>query len=322
MAKLVIYRQKEQIPSKPWRRMIEILDENEILCTDNPGELQEALSTAEIAAGRIPFDKIAASPNIKWYQHLGAGVDFLMPYTLNRVNKILLTNASGAAAGPISEHCLALLLALSRQLKNVMRHSAAKKWNSYEASFMNELQGKQVLLCGYGAIGSRVAKLLSPFDVELDIIRRDANKSVPSARRVGNLSQLHEFIPDADIILLTNQLTRETFHMLDEKAFSLMKPHLLLVNIARGALIDERALIHACVKGLIGGAALDVFEVEPLPEESPLWTLPNVIVSPHTAGLSPLSMERAFEIFADNLERYFFGKEMVNLIDKSTYTKA
>ena len=251
---------------------------------------------------------------------MGAGVDFLMKFKQQELNSLLLTNASGAAAIQISEHCIALLLSLTRKINNCARNQAQKKWKKLLPEFQNELYGKRVLLCGYGAIGSRVANILNSFGTTIDVIRNDVTKETFHARRVGTLKNLGDFIQTADIIILTNQLTPKTYHCIDFEEFQKMKAHAILINIARGKLINEKALVEVCKNDKIAGAGLDVFESEPLPKNSPLWEMDNILITPHIAGLSMNSSIRSYAIFAENLQCYLNGNPMQNVIDTSFYT--
>ncbi len=173
-----------------------------------------------------------------------------------------------------------------------------------------------MLLIGVGAIGERTAKIAAAFDMHVIGMRRNASLAVSGIERMVRPDQLLDVLPEADFVVITAPLTPETRHMIDKRAFDAMKPTAYIVNIGRGATIVEPDLIDALQNGSIAGAGLDVFEQEPLPEDSPLWGMENVIITSHYSGLTPEYDARAIEIFLDNLNRYQAGEPLRNVIDK------
>ena len=179
-----------------------------------------------------------------------------------------------------------------------------------------ELAGKTMLLIGVGAIGERTAKVAAAMGVHVLGVRRDSARTTPYVDEMYGPDQLLSILPRADFVVLTVPLTRETRGMIGAQELQAIKPSAYVVNIGRGGTIQEGALIRALQEGWIAGAGLDVFETEPLPSDSPLWDMENVIVTAHYAGLTPHYEERAMAIFVDNLERYCAGKPMRNVVDK------
>lgn len=260
-------------------------------------------------------------PNLRWFQQWGAGADWLMQHPELAKNDFVLTNVSGVHAVPISEHILAYLLAFARGLPRAVRNQAAVVWQRgadwpETAPGLSELAGKTMLLLGVGAIGERTAKLAKGLELRVVGVRRNPERAAGYVDEMVGLNGLHDALPDADFVVLTLPLTKDTHHLIGETELRAMKDTAVLVNIGRGGLIDEQALVRALQEGRIAGAGLDVFETEPLPETSPLWGMDNVIVTPHTAGDTPHYDERALAIFLDNLRRYRAGEPLTHVVDK------
>jgi phosphoglycerate dehydrogenase-like enzyme len=174
-----------------------------------------------------------------------------------------------------------------------------------------------MLLVGVGAIGARTAELAAALGMHVIGIRRNPHLEAEGLNAIYGPEALLEHLPEADFLVLTVPLNHETQGMIGERELRRMKPSAYLVNIGRGATVDETALIQALQSGWIAGAGLDVFETEPLPADSPLWSMPNTIITAHYAGRTPHYLERALSIFLDNLERYTAGKPLSNLVDKA-----
>lgn len=285
-----------------------------ILITDRMEEIEPWIDDIEIAAGHFPIDFLRRATNLRWYQQWGAGTDWLMKHPDLIEKDFMLTNASGVHSIPISEHILALMLAFARKLPDAVRAQAKGMW--VEVDGLGELAGKTMLLIGVGAIGKYTAHIAAALGMRVVGLRRNPGKQIPGIDRMVGKEQLYQVLPEADFVVLTIPLTHETRHMIDEKAFKAMKQSAFIVNIGRGATIDEAALILALQNGQIAGAGLDVFEKEPLSEDSPLWKMENVIITAHYSGNTPHYDQRAFEIFIDNLKRYTTGVPMRNLVDK------
>ena len=260
-------------------------------------------------------------PNLRWFQQWGAGADWLMEHPVLAKSDLIVTNVSGVHAVPISEQILAYLLAFARGLPRAVRNQTAGRWQRgaawpETAPGLSELAGKTMLLLGVGAIGERTAKLAKGLELRVVGVRRNPERSAEFVDEMVDLNRLHDVLPDADFVVLTLPLTNDTHHLIGESELRAMKDSAILVNIGRGGLIDERALVRALQEGRLAGAGLDVFETEPLPETSPLWRMENVIVTPHTAGDTPHYDERALAIFLDNLRRYRAGEPLTHVVDK------
>ena len=297
-------------------------------------EIGPMLDEIEVIVGSFPRDLLTECAQLRWMQQWSAGADWLMDYPDVQKMDFTLTNASGVHAVPISEHIFAFLLAFARHIPQAVRAQQNHIWiangkqsdgasgpsderlSTLTDQDMLELADKTLLLLGVGAIGERTAKIADVFDMHVIGVRHSPEKSVPHvAQMVGN-DELLRVLPQADFVVITLPLTPETRGLFDAEKIGAMKESAYLINIGRGEIVDEEALVQALQQEKIAGAGLDVFQQEPLPEESPLWAMENVIVTSHYAGLTPRYDERAFNIFIDNLRRYREGEELRNVVDK------
>jgi len=290
--------------------------DKQVVVTNHHNEIEAVLDKIEIAVGGFPCDLVAQARNLRWLQQWGAGADWLRNHPEAVELDFILTNASGVHAIPISQHIFANLLAFARALHRAVRAQTDHDWEFRERQHVFELAGKTLLLVGVGAIGERTASVARALGMRVLGVRRDPSVSTPGIEAMYGLEQLLEVLPQADFVVLTVPLTNETEGLIDRVALRAMKPTTVLINIGRGGTIQETALIQALKEGWIAGAGLDVFETEPLPQNSPLWELDNLIITPHYAGGTPHYDDRALAIFLDNLQRYQAGKPLRNVVDK------
>lgn len=250
--------------------------------------------------------------DITWVQALTAGVD---SYDLDqfRQHDVILTNASGVHAKPIAQQVLGYMLMFERNLHRGVRQQVEGSWNRYWGS---ELGGKTIGIIGTGAIGSEVARVVATFDTRVIGTKRDTSVSIPHVDRLLSPAHTDEVLEESDYLVIACPLTDETRGLIDAQSFERLSEDAVLINIARGAVVDESALITALEEEQIAGAGLDVFEEEPLPEESPLWDLPNAIITPHMAGSTPKYWTRCGELLARNYDPFIEGAvdEMENRI--------
>lgn len=254
-------------------------------------------------------------PGLKWAQLASAGVDWVLksPEVVN--SDVTLTNASGVHAIPLSEHILSLLFAFGRNLDHHMRSQFEGKWE--RRTDITEMEGTTLGLIGVGKIGEKTAEKAKALNMKVLGLRRNPDRTSPFVDRMYGPDQLKEMLPLCDWVVITAAGTPETDGMIGEAELSVMKQSAVIINIARGSLIRENDLIKALKEGHIAGAGLDVFEKEPLPEDSPLWQLPNVIITPHVAGGTPYYVDRLLDIFIENLKRYQAGDALINVVDKT-----
>ena len=257
---------------------------------------------------------INVAPNLKWVQTLSAGVGYVLFPAMVK-SDIILTNGSGVFDIPIAETVLAYMLTVVRDLPEFLKQQRAHEWKKRS---LNELHGSTVGIVGMGSIGSEVARLAQAFGTRVLATKRHPEHGGERADRVLPNDELPELLAESDFIVITAPLTEETQHLIDAQAFEQMKPGAWLINIGRGGIVDEEALIDALREGRIAGACLDVFEEEPLPKDSPLWDLPNVIITPHNSGSTPKMEEREIDLFVENVRRYVSGDPMINVVDKQT----
>ena len=316
MATLLLGFEPSALTEAQVARVREGAPDLEVVVTKDRGEIEERLGEIEVVAGSFPRDLLTQAPNLRWFQQWGAGADWLLRYPEARSSDFILTNVSGIHAVPISEHVFALLLAFARALPTALRAQREHTWLDEDDVPVFELVDKTLLLVGVGEIGERIAALASAFGMTVWGVRNDPSKDAPNVSKMAGTESLRDLLPDADAVVLTVPLTEETRGMMGEGEFGAMKKSAYLINIGRGGVVDEGALIEALSEGRLAGAGLDVFEEEPLPETSPLWDMENVIVTSHYSGSSPRYTERAFKIFIDNVNRYRAGEPLHHVVDK------
>ncbi|MDE3837814.1 hydroxyacid dehydrogenase [Bacillus methanolicus] len=276
---------------------------------------QNHLKDAEIIAGwkKEMEELLEENIQLRWLQSWSAGVDELPLQKLAK-RKILLTSANGVHAYPISETILALMLALTRKIHTYIRNQQSKTW--HHSGLKLELHQKTVGIIGVGAIGKETAKIAKAFGMTVLGVRR-SGRPEEFVDEMYTTDHLNKILPKCDYVVVTLPLTKDTRHLFGKEQFMLMKPSAFFINIGRGEVANEAELIQALQDGQIAGAGLDVFETEPLSENSPLWEMENVIITPHTAGSTEHYNKRVIEdIFIPNLKNYLEGKTpTINLVD-------
>jgi phosphoglycerate dehydrogenase-like enzyme len=290
---------------------------------DGPLEDVEVLLRGWLAADA--FDRLLArAPNLSWVHSATTGVErALTPAARER--GVVITNARGVFSRPIAEYVLMMILAVSRRLPQLLELQRERTWQPLEGA---ELRDVTVGIVGLGSIGRAVGSLATAFGCRVIATRRRTEAgSSPAAPdpdepavevkldRLLAPDRLHVLLGESDFVVLAAPLTPETEGMIDADALAAMKPGSWLINVARGRLVDERALVRALQDGPLGGAVLDTFVDEPLQSESPFYDLPNVIVTPHTSWSSGRVLDRSVELFCDNLRRYAAGEPLLNVVD-------
>ena len=269
-------------------------------------------------SSQIHREHLAAAARLRWIHSPAAGVGGML-YPQMLASPVELTNSRGLSAETIAEHVLAVTLATFRHLTVAVRRQVEGQWAQDEIGALGNrtIRGSHVLIVGLGAIGTAAAHKFSVLGARVTGIRRRADAAPPDGvTTVAGRDRLRELLPSADVVVIAAPQTRDTRGLFGSAEFMLMKRDALLVNVSRGKLVDERALAQALASGTIGGAALDVFEHEPLDTGSPLWTLPNVLITPHTSGFRPDHWDAATELFAENLRRFEAGQPLMNVVDK------
>lgn len=262
-----------------------------------------------VISGLWRNDLIERAANLRFIQAIGAGTD-QFPHGELAGRDIRLASARGVNARAVAEHAMALILALSRRLPEARDNQHRRVWRQMIGDLSqreDELGGKTLLVVGLGDIGGRLAKLAKAFDMRVVGLRRDPALGAGAADQVEPMSALKSLLPEADFVALTCPLTPETENLIDAGALARMKPSSYLINVARGRVVDEPALIEALTAYRIAGAALDVTVEEPPPAESPLWAMEQVLITPHTAGETRRYEDNVIEILRDNLDRLWRG---------------
>jgi len=278
-------------------------------------EFEALLAEAEVLYGyRFPKNVIASAPKLKWIQTMLAGVDHILDNDIVK-SPVILTNMSGIHATPVSEVALEMILMFAKQASLCFHLKQEKRWQRFIPVL---LRSKTVGIVGLGSIGKEVARLAKAFGMRVVATRRSA-KRVARARYVDTVlprEQLPALLSESDFVVLALPLTPETNKLIGERELRTMKSTAYLINVGRGSVVDEEALIRALDEHWIAGAGLDAFTTEPLPVESKLWDIPNVILSPHVAGRLENYSAVTTELFCQNLERYLGGKKLLNVVDK------
>jgi phosphoglycerate dehydrogenase-like enzyme len=275
-------------------------------------ELARRLPEADVlvVSGFWRNDLLQSAPRLKFIQSIGAGTD-QFDRDLLRQKSVRLASAQGVNERAVSQHAMALILAMARRLPEARDNQARHVWRGMISDLdqrEDELTGKTLLIIGLGRIGGRLAGLAKAFGMTVTGVRRDPGAGANGADGVHRFDRLPQLLPEADFVALTCPLTAETQNIIDAGALARMKPSAVLVNAARGRCVDEAALIAALQRGEINGAALDVTVEEPLAPASPLWDMPNVFITPHTAGETRHYEKNVVDILIENLERLWRGE--------------
>jgi phosphoglycerate dehydrogenase-like enzyme len=253
--------------------------------------------------GSVLTELWADLENVRWIHTLAAGVEFL-PFDLLRRSDAVVTNSRGLYADALGEFAIAAMLWFAKDLRRLVRNQDSRQWEPYD---VERLAGKSVGIIGYGGIGQAVGRRATALEMRVLPIRRRQEFGDPT---------LEEVIAESDYVVMSAPLTPATRGLLSRERIALLQPNAVFINIGRGATVDEEALLEALQTKRIRGAALDVFTSEPLRSAHPLWSLENVLLSPHTADHTPDAHDRAMQFFLENLRRYQAGESLENVVDK------
>ena len=293
--------------------------ETRVVHLPNYDQLLGELPDTDIFVGySLRAEQLKEAKKLKWIHSTAAGVAQLM-YPALRDSGIMVTNPSGIFSIPMAEHTMGLLLALARNFPDSVRGQDRAKWAQQEIwdrpQHLTELSGKVLLIVGYGSIGREVAKRAKAFEMKVWGVTRSGEGERTHVEKIFAAAQLSEALPGADYVLICAPETAETKHLIGAAEIARMKRGARLINVGRGSLLDEAALVEALDRGGLGGTALDVTATEPLPPESPLWKAPNLFITPHTSGVSDRLWDRQAAILIELLERWFDGRELFNRVD-------
>lgn len=283
---------------------------------------EQALARAAEARGADGWyateEFLARATNLAWVQAMSSGVErYLAVPALRESGAIVLTNMQGASGPAIADHAFGMLLTLSRELRPYAREQEAGRWSRGGEGRAFALQDRTLLVVGLGGIGTEIARRGAGFGMRVIATRRSDAPGPAFVERVGRSEDLMALLPEADVVAIAAPLTAETEGMFGAAAFAAMKPGAILINVARGRIVDTEALLDSLRSGRLGGACLDVTEPEPLPAGHPLWSEPRVVITPHVASDSALSGERADLLLRENLRRFGAGEPLLNVVDKA-----
>jgi phosphoglycerate dehydrogenase-like enzyme len=270
-------------------------------------------------ASNVSPEMVASAGALKWIHAPAAGIGHMLSPQLV-ASPIILTNSRGFNADSMAEHVIAMILAVLRQIPAAVRFQHQRHWGQndlYTDTRMSLLRGQHVGIFGLGRIGSRLADLALAFGARVSACRRTVDRGAPSSvAELRSPDQLAEWLPELDVLVIVAPQTAETEGVIGARQLRLMKRDAMLVNVSRGPLVREAELIEELQRGTIRAAALDVFEAEPLDPASPLWSMPNVLITPHVGGLRPDYWDLATDFFAQNLRRFQCGEPLFNIVDK------
>ena len=287
----------------------------------NYDTLNSELPDTDIFVGAsLRPEQFAHARKLRWIHSTAAGVSQLM-YPELRNSAVIITNTSGISSVPMAEHTMGLILALARNFPDSVRCQDRASWSQQELwdkpLHLSEINGSVLLIVGYGSIGKELAKRARAFDVRVWGVTRSGLGDTTHAERILAIAQLNEALPHADYVVIAAPDTSETKHLIGAEQIARMKRGARLINVSRGSLLDESALVDALKSGALGGAALDVTEIEPLPPDSKLWKAPNLFITPHTSAISERLWQRETDLFLKLLDQWFSGKELSNRVDLS-----
>jgi phosphoglycerate dehydrogenase-like enzyme len=320
---ILLHDEFEMWQPPPWfvERLRADFPQTEVVYSAKKRDDELALHGADVLIGwSLSPDQLRAAKNLRWIYSITAAVDqFLYPELISA--DIALTNA-GRVHGPVvGEHAIAMLMALAKRLPSAVRFQERRKW-AMEAIWKEqprprEVRGASLVVVGLGSIGMEVASMAAALKLHVIGVREHPERGAAGAHEVLGYDALDSAIARADFVVLAAPLTERTRHLIDARRLQLFKSTAFLNNVSRGALVDEAALVKALRDHRIAGAALDVFEEEPLSRWSPLWKMPQVLITPHTAFLTENVWQRHYEVFAANLKRYLAGQPLEGVVDKN-----
>jgi len=281
----------------------------------------EELPDAHIFVGAsLRAEQFTHARNLQWIHSTAAGVSQLM-YPELRNSGVIVTNPSGIFSVPIAEHAMGMMLAVARNFPDTVRYQVAARWAQQDLwnkpQRLTEINGSILQIVGYGSIGRELAKRAQAFGMRVWGVTRSGKGDATHVEKLLPAAQLREALPHADYVVIAAPETAETKHLFDAELIARMKHGARLINMARGSLLDEAALIAALQSGALAGAALDVVSTEPLPADSLLWKAPNLFLTPHISGVSDRLWQRETELLLRLLDQWFAGKELSNRVDLS-----
>lgn len=308
------------LPDAYVTRLRERFPAHTFLHATSPADTMAMIPDADVVfMSELRPAQFAAARRVRWIHSPAAGVGGMLSPELV-ASPVVLTNSRGLGADTIAEHALAVTLALFRRLPLMFARQQARQWAQAEAfgpPAPRTIAGSRVLVIGMGSIGRAAAERFEALGATVTGIRRSGRGAgEPAAIRIEPPARLLDLLGEAEVVVIAAPQTRETRGLIGAEQLAIMRRDAILVNVSRGKIVDEAALVEALSRGVIGGAALDVFEHEPLDPGSPLWAMPNVLITPHMAGFRAEHWDEVTALFADNFRRFLDGRELLNVVDK------
>jgi phosphoglycerate dehydrogenase-like enzyme len=310
---LVLTNEIFDLPQAAEAEIRELAPDLGLKIVDSSSDYAKVLEASEIVFGWPKTDLLKKAKNLKWLHLPSAGVDRYANKEIYQNQDIILTNSSGVYGKPIAEHVFAMILAHNRNLIDYAYDKKEKKWQ--RKNDIKDLFNSTVGILGLGDIGSTIAKRAKAWGAEVLALKRTVAELPDYVDQIYLNQDLDKMLKKSDYVILTLPGTPATEEIIGREELQIMKESAFIVNIGRGSLIEQDALIEALEKGWIAGAGLDVTDPEPLPEASKLWELENVILTPHTSGFSPTNDQRRFELFKENLRFYLKNEDLINQVD-------
>ena len=289
----------------------------EFVLVHGAGDQLREIADADAAVGRLSTEAFQAAKKLRWIHEMGTGIDQYVSVEGLVESDVTLTNALGPHANPMADHVFALLLSLTHCLPELFEDQRSRRWQmmKYQDRYV-EIEGRTMGILALGGIGRAVARRARGFGMKVYAVDVRPVPGMPEVEEVWGLDRLDDLIGISDVFVITAPYTRQTHHLIDRRLIGLMKPASYLIAISRGGIVEEPALIDALREGRIAGAGLDVTEVEPLPKESPLWSLPNVVMSPHASALTPELYQGRGRILKENIRRFLANEPFIYVCDK------
>jgi phosphoglycerate dehydrogenase-like enzyme len=284
----------------------------DIVFAAGAADVAERLPEADVVAGNLDAAQLAAAGRLRWVHSWAAGVDGAL-YPEMVACPVVLTSSKGNGAVPLAEHAMMLMLMLDRDAPRWLRAQGSRTWDRFRHG---ELAGATCGIVGMGGAGTALARRAAAFDMRVLGLRRRPEHQVPGVERMYGPGEVAAFVSESDFVVVTAALTAQSRGLLGPAAFRAMKPTAFYVCVSRGGIADDTALLSALREGRIAGAGLDAHTVEPLPPDSPFWSLPNVIVTPHNGATTAQTARRGVDVFVDNLARFVVGEPLRNVVDK------
>ncbi len=309
--KILLLRAEE-----PKVHMVEQRHLDQIERVDPSVEFVKHIADAEVLVG-FPGDlasiSLSKATNVKWLHSFSAGMEKVLTPELKE-SDIIVSNSSGVHAIPIAEHVLGFILIFAKKFYQSFQNQQQKHWQTLHG--MSEIRDSTLLVVGLGHIGKEIAKVAAGAGMRVIAVDRIGIGKPEFVQELYGTEHIREALPKADYVALALPYTKATHHLLDITKFRIMKKSAVIINIGRGAVVDEGELVEALQQGVIAGAALDVMEEEPLPQDSPLWHMDNVVITPHHSSHTTQCTDRTIDLFCENLKAYIQRKILPNLVDK------